>query len=282
MWEYPYLVWFIEQLETFSRVIMLDKRGTGLSDRVRVVPTLETRMDDLRAVMDAVESERALLWTAQEGARLATLFAATYPERTAGLFLFDPTARGRRAPDYPWAPSDDEWRALLADVRDRWGTTEFLLSLLDEWAPTMREDEQFRAWFVSHMRRGMSPGSALAFYRMMMDSDVSDVLPAVRVPTVIATSPRERGAADYFAKRIRGARVFELPRDCGAGEGFLATFDGPGRAIECARAIVAGARRDRTRRSCRRAHGGVRSRRWKGRRHCGQHRRADRGGSERR
>jgi len=97
MWEYPYLVWFIEQLETFSRVIMLDKRGTGLSDRVRVVPTLETRMDDLRAVMDAVESERALLWTAQEGARLATLFAATYPERTAGLFLFDPTARGRRA-----------------------------------------------------------------------------------------------------------------------------------------------------------------------------------------
>ncbi len=114
MWEYPHLVSFIQQLETCSRVIMLDKRGTGLSDRVRVVPTLETRMDDLRAVMDAVESERALIWTAQEGARLATLFAATYPERTAGLFLFDPTARGRRAPDYPWAPSDAEWKTLLA------------------------------------------------------------------------------------------------------------------------------------------------------------------------
>ncbi len=320
MWEYPHLVSFIQQLETCSRVIMLDKRGTGLSDRVRVVPTLETRMDDLRAVMDAVESERALIWTAQEGARLATLFAATYPERTAGLFLFDPTARGRRAPDYPWAPSDAEWKTLLAEVRDRWGTTEFLLELLDEWAPTMRDDQAFSAWFVSHMRRGMSPGSALAFFRMMMDSDVSDVLTAVRVPTVIAVSPSERGAGDYFATRIRGARVVELPRDSGAyhwvdpdaraivmretkalaaevqkekapervlatvmftdlvrssertttlgdsawrelltrhhavvrrclarhggsevdvaGDGFLATFDGPGRAIDCARTIL--------------------------------------------
>lgn len=320
MWEYPHLVWFIRELETFSRVIMLDKRGTGLSDRVTVVPTLETRMDDLRAVMDAVESERALIWTAQEGARLATLFAATYPERTAGLFLFDPTARGRRAPDYPWAPSDDEWRKLLSHVREGWGTTPFFLELLDEMAPTMRADDEFRTWFVSNMRRSMSPGSALAFFRMMMDSDVSDVLPAVRVPTVIAASPSERGPADYFAGRIRNARVFELPRDCGsyhwidadaremvmretkaladevqleppaervlatvlftdlvrstehaarlgdaawkdilsrhhalvrrllarhrgsevdvAGDGFLATFDGPGRAISCAREIL--------------------------------------------
>ena len=233
MWEYPYLVWFIEQLETFSRVIMLDKRGTGLSDRVRVVPTLETRMDDLRAVMDAVESERALLWTAQDGARLATLFAATYPERTAGLFLFDPTARGRRAPDYPWAPSDDEWRALLADVRDRWGTTEVLLSLLDEWAPTMREDEQFRAWFVSHMR-----------------------------PAVSRASSRHRGRR----RRRRLPCDVRRPRAC----------DRVRARNRC------GARRDRTRRSCGRAHGGVRSRRWKGRRHCGQHLRADRGRGERR
>ncbi len=96
---------------------MLDKRGTGLSDRVREVPTLETRMDDLRAVLDAVDAERAFFWTAQEGARLATLFAATYPERTLGLVLFDPTAKGRRTPDYPWALADDEWRARLAEPR---------------------------------------------------------------------------------------------------------------------------------------------------------------------
>src|SRR5437773_10921537 len=89
------LVRFIEELAGFARVIMLDKRGTGLSDRVREVPTLETRMDDLRAVMEDAGSERAILWTAQEGARLATLFAATSPERVAGLVLFDPSAKGR-------------------------------------------------------------------------------------------------------------------------------------------------------------------------------------------
>jgi class 3 adenylate cyclase len=214
-WEQPLLVRFIEDLASFARVIMLDKRGTGLSDRVREVPTLETRMDDLRAVMDAVGSDRAIVWTAQEGARLATLFAATYPERAAGLVLFDPSARGRRAPDYPWAPSDEEWRRRLAEIRDGWGTTDFLLSGMVEWAPSMREDESFCAWFVAHMRRGLSPGSALAFFRMMMDSDVSDVLPAVRVPTVILATPSQRESANYFAQRIKGARVAELPRDCG-------------------------------------------------------------------
>src|SRR5436309_1490553 len=94
-WEQPMLVRFIGELAGFARVIMLDKRGTGLSDRVREVPTLETRMDDLRAVMEDAGSERAILWTAQEGARLATLFAATSPERVAGLVLFDPSAKGR-------------------------------------------------------------------------------------------------------------------------------------------------------------------------------------------
>jgi pimeloyl-ACP methyl ester carboxylesterase len=104
---------------------MLDKRGAGLSDRVREVPMLETRMDDLRAVMDDAQSEKAILWTAQEGARLAVLYAATYPERVAALVLFDPTAKGRRTQDYPWAPTDDQWRKRLLDIRDGWGRTEF-------------------------------------------------------------------------------------------------------------------------------------------------------------
>ena len=211
IWEQPLLVRFIAGLASFSRVILVDKRGTGLSDRVEGVPTLEMRMDDLRAVMDDVGSERAILWTAQEGARLATLFAATHPERVFGLVLFDPTAKGRRSADYPWAWSDDEWRRRLDEIRDGWGRTEFLDARLAEWSPAQVDDPRFRAWFRSHMRRSLSPGSALAFFRMMMDSDVSDVLPTVRVPTVILASPSQRGPAEYFAERIAGASIVELP-----------------------------------------------------------------------
>src|SRR5512138_3139763 len=104
-WEQPL---FVRQLEAFGRigrVLMLDKRGTGLSDGFREPPTLETRMDELRLVMDAAGSDRAVLWSAQEGAKLAILFAATYPERTTGLVLFDPYASSRASDEYPWAPS---------------------------------------------------------------------------------------------------------------------------------------------------------------------------------
>ncbi|OLD39841.1 MAG: hypothetical protein AUI83_22720, partial [Armatimonadetes bacterium 13_1_40CM_3_65_7] len=165
----------------------------------------------VRAVMDAVGSERAFLWTAQDGGRLAVLFAATYPERTAGLLLFDPAARGRRGPDYPWAPSDDEWRRRLAEVREGWGERAFLESLLAEWEPTKVGDDEFRAWFVSHMRRSLSPGSAVAFFRMMMDADVTDVLPSVRVPTLVLALPVRRGQAEHFAGSIPGAELVELP-----------------------------------------------------------------------
>jgi len=212
VWEQPLLVRFIDALTEFARVILIDKRGTGLSDRVREVPTLETRMDDLRAVMDDAGSESAILWTAQEGARLATLFAATHPERVAALVLFDPTAKGRRTEDYPWALTDERWRTLLKEIRDGWGRTEFLEARLAEWSPDQRDDPQFRAWFLAHMRRSLSPGSALAFFRMMMDSDVSDLLTAVRVPTVVLSSPSEHGPSEYFARRIAGARLVELPR----------------------------------------------------------------------
>jgi class 3 adenylate cyclase len=211
VWEQPLLARFIEDLSGFARVIMLDKRGTGLSDRVREVPTLETRMDDLRAVMDDVGSERAILWTAQEGARLAALFAATYPERLTGLVFYDPTAKGRRTDDYPWALTDEQWRQRLREIRDGWGRTEFLDACLSEWSPRQRDDPNFRAWFLAHMRRSLSPGSALAFFRMMMDSDISDVLPAVRVSTVVLSSQSERGPGEYVARRIPGARLVELP-----------------------------------------------------------------------
>lgn len=210
-WEQPLLVRQVEGLASFARVLMLDKRGTGLSDRVREVPTLETRMDDLRAVMDDAGSEQAVLFTAQEGARLAVLFAATAPERTAGLVLLDPSGRGTRTADYPWAPTEQEWRTRLAEVREGWGTRDFFERFLREWAPTMVDDEDFREWFVWHMRRSLSPGAALAFFRMMKDSDVTDVLPAVRVPTLILHKTDQPGPARYFAERMPNVEVVDIP-----------------------------------------------------------------------
>lgn len=124
-WEQPLLARHVLGLAEHGRVLMLDKRGTGLSDRVAGVPTLEARMDDLRVVMDAVGSEQAVLWSGQEGTRMASLFAATYPERTTGLIVLDPTARGLASADYPWASTVAEWRETLRDVHDGWGGRPF-------------------------------------------------------------------------------------------------------------------------------------------------------------
>jgi class 3 adenylate cyclase len=210
-WEQPLLVRHIEALSSFSRVLMLDKRGSGLSDRVREVPTLETRMDDLRAVMDDAGSDQAMFWIGTEGARLAALFAATYPERTLGLVLINPSARGLRTAEYPWAPTEEQWRRTLVEVRDGWGKRDYLERLLMELAPAGGDDEAFRDWFVWHMRRSLSPGAALAFFRMMMASDVTDVLSAVRVPTLILNGADHVEPARYFADRIAGAEQVEIP-----------------------------------------------------------------------
>jgi pimeloyl-ACP methyl ester carboxylesterase len=210
-WDQPRIVRHAMGLAEFSRVLGFDKRGTGLSDRVREAPTLETRMDDVRAVMDAAGSDRAVLWTAHEGSRTALLFAATYPERTAGLVLLEPSVRGTGTPDYPWAPNEEEWRRRLASVREGWGRREFFAELLREWAPSIAHDESFENWFVGHMRRSLSPGAALAFFRTMKEADVSDILPSVRVPTLILCKPAQRAEAAYVAERIPGAEIVEMP-----------------------------------------------------------------------
>ena len=210
-WDQPLMVRLISGLADNGRVLMIDKRGTGLSDGVTGFPTLETRIDDVRAVMDAVGSEQAVLWTAQEGARMATLFAATYPERTAGLVVIDPSIKGLPSPDYPWAPTAEEWNEQLKNVRANWGTRDFFIRLLGEWAPGHEGDPAMQEWFVTYMRRSLSPGAAVAFYRMMKDSDVSGVLPAVRVPVLVLFSPAEHGPAEYFAHRISRAEMRELP-----------------------------------------------------------------------
>jgi class 3 adenylate cyclase len=210
-WEQPLLVRHVEGLAASGRVLMLDKRGTGLSDRVREVQSIETAMDDVRAVMDAVGSERAVLWTGATGTGIGALFAATYPDRCAGLALFDPRVKGTRSPDYPWAPTEEEWRQRLADVRAGWGERSYLESLAREWAPEVADDAAFRDWFVWHMRRSLSPGAALTSFRTAMDLDVRDVLAAIRVPTLVMPRPADPGPGYYTAERIGGAEVAELP-----------------------------------------------------------------------
>jgi class 3 adenylate cyclase len=211
LWEQPRFVEYVQSLTEFSRLLIFDKRGTGLSDSVRDVPTLDARMDDTRAVMDAVGSARAVLHASYEGARLAVLFAATYPERTTALVLVDPSARGTWAPDYPWAPTPERWRTTIQEVAENWGRDEFLERLAVEANPLATADDEVRRWFVRHLRRSASPGSAVAFNRMVMEGDVCDILPAVRVPTLVLARPAALEEARYVAGQIPGARLLELP-----------------------------------------------------------------------
>jgi class 3 adenylate cyclase len=210
-WEQPLLVRHVAGLADCGRVLMLDKRGTGLSDRVREVQSLETTMDDIRAVMDAAASESAVLWMGGNSTGIGLLFAATYPERCAGLVLFDPRVKGIRSPDYPWAPTEEEWRERLAEVRAGWGERGYLENLAREWAPEVAANEGFLDWFVWHMRRSLSPGAAVTSFRTAMELDVSDVLSAVRVPTLVIPRPSLPGPGHYTAARIRGSQVVELP-----------------------------------------------------------------------
>jgi class 3 adenylate cyclase len=155
--------------------------------------------------------ERAALFAAHEGARIAILFAASYPERTTALILHDPKVKGRKAADYPWARSDDDWRLWLREVTTGWGTTEFFERQLAEYSPTVADDPGFRSWYVRHMRSSASPGAATAFQRMVMEGDVSGVLPTIRAPTLILHRPMSAGPADYVARQVPGAIRREIP-----------------------------------------------------------------------
>jgi class 3 adenylate cyclase len=208
--ELPVVVEFEDRLASFSRLIRFDRRGTGLSDRVREVPALETRMDDVRAVMDSVGSQRAVLVGTFEAAAMCMLFAATYPERTTGLVLYNPTARGTWAADYPWAPTPEEWRRELEDFGARWGSDEMLEEWVRDVAPSRAENEEFVRSFGRIQRLSASPGAAVAIRRMAMELDVRDVLPVIRVPSLVITSSRRREEGTYVAQRIPGARHVEL------------------------------------------------------------------------
>ena len=319
-WQSPARAKFFHRLSSFSRVILFDKRGTGLSDRSSQVSTLEQRMDDLRAVMDACDVERAALFGISEGGPMSILFAATYPERTAGLVIFGGYAKRAAAPDYPFGWRDEEWAAFFRNVDRHWGTPQGLD--LNIWAPSIAHNERAAQDLAKFLRSAASPGAVRAVMQMNREIDVRDVLPAVRVPTLILHRVGDRNIrienGRYMAERIPDAKLVELPGDdhvawvgdCDAilaeveefltgvrhgpepdrilatllftdivgatekaaqlgdrgwrdllaehntlvrrelarfrgkeldtaGDGFLATFDGPARAIGCAAAIVA-------------------------------------------
>jgi class 3 adenylate cyclase/alpha-beta hydrolase superfamily lysophospholipase len=201
---------FFERLAQFARVIEFDRRGTGLSDRVREIPSLETRMDDLRAVMDSAGSERAALVGTFEAAAMAALFAATYPERVGALVMYNPIVRGTWASDYPFGQTEAELTRELDDLRRTWGTPEFFDEWLREVAPTHADDPEFRSWFASTMRTGASPGSAVSIARMAMNVDIRDILTSIRVPTLVLCRPFKRDEARHITERIPGARSIEI------------------------------------------------------------------------
>lgn len=182
-WEEPHFAAFLNRLASFSRLILFDKRGTGLSDRVPLseLPTLEQRMEDVHAVMDAVGSERAVLVGVSEGGPMCSLFAATYPERTAALVMIGTYAKRIRDDDYPWAPTEDQRNAFFDLMQREWGGPVGI----DERAPSMADDQNFREWWATYLRMGASPGAAVALTKMNAEIDVRGVLPSIRVPTLV-------------------------------------------------------------------------------------------------
>ena len=316
-WEEPSFARFLERLASFSRLIVFDARGAGLSDRALELPPMEEQMDDVLAVLEAAGSASAAFFGLSQAGPMAILFAASHPERTTALVLYATYAMPRRGDAYPWGRSA-EWMAGYDRLIDQeWGSGVFLSQV----APTRVADEPFRRWWSRYERLSFGPGNALAYFRMNAQIDVRAILPTIQVPTLVLQRRedvyREPGHAGYLADHIPGAKLVELSGvdhlpylgDSGAildeveefltgvrpppehdrvlatvlftdivgsterasalgdrawkellerhhalvrhelsrfrgreintaGDGFLATFDGPARAVRCAQAIV--------------------------------------------
>ena len=319
-WEYPSLSRFLSGLAEMSRLILTDRRGSGLSDRFREAPPQETMLRDLEIVLDEVGSAKATLFGLWDGCETSILFAATHPERVSSLILFTASAAQKPAEDYPWAWSDEYWEEWLASIRDGWGTRAWVVKNARWMGPGMLDSPDELERWIAYTRLAASPSSAEAVMRNSSDTDIRGILPFVRTPTLVLHRVGDRiepiEAGRYVAARMPDARLVELPGDDGipwigdtdavlheirtflgervqhpssdrrlatilftdivgstqraamlgdagwgellgehhrrvreelerfegveidtAGDGFLATFDGPARAVRCARAI---------------------------------------------
>lgn len=211
-WNEPHFASFLDRLASFSRLILFDKRGTGLSDRVPLseLPTLEQRMEDVHVVMNAVGSERAILVGVSEGGPMCSLFAATYPERTAALVMIGTYAKRIRDDEYPWAPTEEQRTAFFELMQREWGGPVGI----EERAPSLAGDPDFRDWWATYLRMGASPGAAVALTRMNAEIDVRGVLPSVRVPTLVIHRSGDMclkvEEGRFVASQIPGSTYVEL------------------------------------------------------------------------
>jgi class 3 adenylate cyclase len=230
LWTYPHFAPFADRLAESNRLVLVNTRGMGLSDRPRGV-TIEARMDDVLAVLDALAIDRCTLLGVGETAATCIVLAASYPERVERLIVYIPFVRGIATEDYPWTRSREEWLEIIRVERERWGEREFLEELSRNTNPQWADDPDYREHFVWFHRHSLSPGAVLEFRRLQMETDVTDILSAVRVPTLVLSKERLRDSCAYAADRIPEARLVELP-----GEG-LAIFEHDG--VYAAEAIEA-------------------------------------------
>jgi pimeloyl-ACP methyl ester carboxylesterase len=209
-WDHPRMAHFIQRLASFCRLILIDKRGVGMSDPVGDAPTLEERMDDVRAVMDAVGSKRAVLLGVSEGGPMNILFAATYPERCSGLILYGSFAVGRETAEQPWMPSEEAYGRFWARLEEGWGEGVALPVL----APGLADDPSATRWWARFERLAASPGMAISMLKLASRIDVRDVLSSIGVPTLVLHKLDDRMVridnGRYLARQIPGARFKQL------------------------------------------------------------------------
>jgi pimeloyl-ACP methyl ester carboxylesterase len=214
-WQQPRIAAFYRRLAAFSRLILFDKRGSGLSERFAVdrTPSLDERMDDVRAVMDAVGSQQAALLGISEGGAMSMLFAATYPERTRALILYGSYARRIQGPDYDLGPTVEEWDRSIDDLERQWGGPVALEML----APSVAHDPVSADWWATYLRLGASPRAGAEILRINAQIDVRPILSAIRAPTLVLHRTGDRALpvamGRYLAEHIPGARFVELPGD---------------------------------------------------------------------
>jgi class 3 adenylate cyclase/pimeloyl-ACP methyl ester carboxylesterase len=244
IWRWPLAATFFRGLAAHGRLILLDRRGTGQSDHASDqarAKELDARMDDIRAVMDAAGTERAVLLGIEDGFALTALFAATYPERTIALIAYGATARTAWAPDYPFGVTPEDFADDLAAVERGWGTRDLVEIWMQYVFPELVDDEETIEQFASWMRSGGGPGDAVAWYEVDWEVDVRDILPAIRVPTLVLhrvgdrSVPIENGR--YLADHIAGATLIELP---GAEHGWT----GDGQIPDAVGSFIAERRRE--------------------------------------
>src|SRR5512132_926876 len=218
-WMYPSLASFLTRLASFSRLILMDRRGSGLSDRFEDAPPAETMLRDIEVVLDEVGSPKTTLFGLWDGAVTCVLFAATHPERVSSLVLFTVSAAQKPADDYPWAWDDAYWEEWLASIRHGWGTRAWVVKNARWMGPSMLDDQNELDRWISYTRLAASPASAEAVMRVSSESDIREILPIIRTPALILHRIGDLiepiDAARYVSRRMPNARLVELSGDDG-------------------------------------------------------------------